>query len=248
MERHHGDSHIFPRHADQAKALLRSQGGLGSGLVFFTSPTCRITRLGSHHFRLLLLRRFQFHPPFDRAFLPVWPPTRCSWPSPRSLRTGWGGFALESVVVRDLDLHLPIAAEDGLPLFGGAQLAVDTALVSVLHCDGTARRGAAHNDGVVVSMAERRKERRHPELVGRRARSRLVVLAVEVGGRWSLATQHSRARARCEGLLLRRRAEQAWRLRCGALLCCTQQSVLWQTLSWSSQVLSEPTETPPHMR
>ena len=29
-------------------------------------------------------------PPFDCAFLPVWPPTRCSWPSPRCLRTGWG--------------------------------------------------------------------------------------------------------------------------------------------------------------
>ena len=59
VERHHRDSHIFPRLADPAKALLRSQGGPGSVLVFSTSPTCRITRLGSHHFRLLLLRRLQ---------------------------------------------------------------------------------------------------------------------------------------------------------------------------------------------
>ena len=29
-------------------------------------------------------------PPFDRAFLPVWPSTRYLWPSPRCLRTGWG--------------------------------------------------------------------------------------------------------------------------------------------------------------
>ena len=52
-----------------------------------------------------------------------------------------------------------------------------------------------------------------------------MVLVVEVGGRSSPATQHfisglARARARCEGLLLRRR-EQARRLRWGALLSCT---------------------------
>ena len=59
----------------------------------------------------------------------------------------------------------------GLLLFGGAQLVVDMTLVSALHCSGIARRGAAHNEGVAVSMAERRKERRYPELVGHRARS-----------------------------------------------------------------------------
>ena len=52
--------------------------------------------------------------------------------------------------------------------------------MSALHFDGTPRNGAAHNEGVAASMAERRKERRCPELVGRRARSRLVVLAIEV--------------------------------------------------------------------
>ena len=247
-ERHHRDS----------QTLLRSQGGPGSGLAFSTSPMCRITRLGSHHFRPLPLtvRSCRCGRPLDalghhRA--------ACARAGVLVRR----GFALESVVaricreaggrvsanvlLRDLDLHAPIAADgrrlevavDGMPLFGGAQLAVDTTLVSALHCDGTARRGAAHNEGVAISMAQRRKERRYPELVGRRARSRLVVLAVEVGGRWSPTTQHfisalARTRARCEGLLLRRRAEQAWRLRWGA---------------WSSQVLLEPTETlPPHMR
>ena len=209
---------------------------LVSQTLFSTSPTCRITRLGSHHFRPLPLtvRSCRCGRPLDalghhRA--------ACA----RAGVLGRRGFALESVgrvsanvLLRDLDLHAPIAADgrrlevavDGLPLFGGAQLAVDTTLVSALHCDGTARRGAAHNEGVAMSMAERREERRYPELVRRRARSRLVVLAVEVGGRWSPTTQHfisalARARARCEGLLLRRRAEQAWRLRWGALLSCT---------------------------
>ena len=74
-----------------------------------------------------------------------------------------GGRVSTNVLLRVLDLHAPIAADgrrlevavDGLPLFGGAQLAVDTTLVSALHCDGTARRGAAHNEGVAISMAER---------------------------------------------------------------------------------------------
>ena len=57
----------------------------GSGLV---SPhaTYRITRLDSHHFRLLLLHRLQFPLPFtvfSRCGRPFWPPPRC-------LRTGRG--------------------------------------------------------------------------------------------------------------------------------------------------------------
>ena len=92
---------------------------------------------------------------------------------------------------------------------------VDTTLVSALHCDGTARRGGAHNEGVATSMAECRKERISQNLYRCvLTRSRLVVLAVGVGGRWSYNDTHfinalARARARCEGLLLRRRAEQA---------------------------------------
>ena len=137
----------------------------------------------------------------------------------------------------------------------GAQLAVDTTMVSALHCNGTAKRGAAHNEGVAISMAERRKERRYPELVGRRARARLVVLAVEVGGRWTPTTQHfitalARARARCEGLLLRRRAEQAWRLRWGALLSWTAARAVADTfLELPGSVGADgDTTLPPHMR
>ena len=38
---------------------------------------------------------------------------------------------------------------DGLFSFGSVQLAVDTTLVSPLHCDGTTHRGVAHVNGVV---------------------------------------------------------------------------------------------------
>ena len=74
-------------------------------------------------------------------------------------------------------------AVDGWPLYGGAQLAVDATIVSTLHGYGTAIRGAAEVDGVALTAARRRKERRYLELVGPRARARLVVLGIEVAGR-----------------------------------------------------------------
>ena len=104
VERHHRDSHIFPRLADPAKALLRSQGGPGSSLAFSTSPTCRITRLGSHHFRLHWLRRLQLPLPLTVRSC------RCGRPldiyghhraaCARVGVLGRRGFALESVVAR----------------------------------------------------------------------------------------------------------------------------------------------------
>ena len=57
------------------------------------------------------------------------------------------------------------------------------------------------------------------------ARARLVVLALEVGGRWSpeatdFVSQLAKAKARSEPFLVRRRMEQAWRLRWTGLLAC----------------------------
>ena len=73
----------------------------------------------------------------------------------------------------------------GLPLFRGAQLAVDTTIVSVLKRDGSARTRCASVDGASLESARRRKEATHPELTGRNGRTKLVVLGCEVGGRWS---------------------------------------------------------------
>ena len=70
-----------------------------------------------------------------------------------------------NVMVRELDLRAPdvhdgrrleVVAE-GLPLFGGAQLALDTTLVSALHCDGSTRPHAADVDGVALSPRRRKK-------------------------------------------------------------------------------------------
>ena len=87
---------------------------------------------------------------------------------------GRRGFAVESAgaricreaggrvttnVMRDLDLRPAQTRDraDGLPLFGGVQLAVDTTLVSPLHCDGTPHRGADNVDGAILAVAQRRK-------------------------------------------------------------------------------------------
>ena len=80
-----------------------------------------------------------------------------------------GGRVTTNVAVRDLDLEIADRADarrvDGLPLFGGAQLAIDATIVSALRGDGSA--------GVALTAARRRKEHKYPELVGPRSRARL---------------------------------------------------------------------------
>ena len=129
-----------------------------------------------------------------------------------------GGRVSTNVLVRDLDLPVPVndtrrleVVVDGLPLFGGAQLAVDSTLVSALHCDGSARRGAGDRDGVALLAARRRKERTYSELVRPGHRARLVVIAGEVARRWSeeavsFLRHLAKARSRCEPAILQGRA------------------------------------------
>ena len=144
-----------------------------------------------------------------------------------------GARVTTNMMVRDLDLPMPRANDsrrleivaDGLPLFGGVQLAVDMTLVSPLHCDGTPHRGAAHVDGALLARARQRKETTYPELVGPRARARLVVLAGEIGGRWSEETRtfiglFAKAKSREVPRVLQKRVELSWWFRRGSLLAC----------------------------
>ena len=133
---------------------------------------------------------------------------------------------------------------DGLPLFGGSQLAVDTTLVCSLHSDGSPHRGAADTDGVVFPRARKRKELRYPELVGPGSRARLVVLALEVGGRWSPETrtfvaQLAKAKAR-------RGAPRPSRLgECGGVQSSrAHQGRPSQHVSWASGAHMGLTDTP----
>ena len=104
-----------------------------------------------------------------------------------------GAQVLENQFLRDMGLETEVRRPDdrrvelvvkGLPLFHGIPLALDATVVSPLHADGTARPHADTTAGVALEAAEDDKARRYPELV-HSARVRLVVLACEVGGRFS---------------------------------------------------------------
>ena len=230
----------MPRLASHEQALLRSQSGPMAGAPLMCVPTSPLVQFDS------VVQ--------DSLPAPLASPSSCvSWcRCGRQIdpfghhHAAWRGCAVESaaarvcreagarvttnVMLRDLDLFLPQGPDsrrlevvaDGLPLFDGAQLAVDTTLVSPLHCDGSVRPGALSTDGVALT---RRRQRAYPELVGPHRRARLVVLAGEVGGRWSEETrsfisQLAKAKSRAEPFVSRRRVEQAWRLRWGAMLSC----------------------------
>ena len=133
--------------------------------------------------------------------------------------------------VRDLDIAAPNAADtrrlevvaDGLPLFHGAQLAIDTTMVSPLSREGVPHARCAEVDGAALEAARRRKERRYPELVGEDGRARSVVLACEVGGRFSEECRHflrqlSKAKVRGEPPL--QRVRHAWLFRWGSMWAC----------------------------
>ena len=98
-----------------------------------------------------------------------------------------------NVMVRDLNTSIPTSDErqievvaSGLPVFGGQQLAIDITVRSVVKRDGAARASTDRRDGVTADRARDDKEPKYPELLG--SRCKLVVLAIELGGRFSTET------------------------------------------------------------
>ena len=100
-----------------------------------------------------------------------------------------GAVVAVHTLVRDLnvgsvpgdDRRIEVIA-NGLPLWGGMQLAVDTTLVSALCSTGAPRCYQNRAEGAALRQARRAKERTYPELLRPDSRCRLVVLALEVGG------------------------------------------------------------------
>ena len=139
-----------------------------------------------------------------------------------------------NVFVRDL--HLPVfnklderrleVVVDGLPLFRGALVAIDTTLVCPLTWEGVAKPRCATENGASLERARTRRERRCPELVGAEGRARLVVFLGEVGGRFSEEAAHflrSLASAKVRGMskLVKRRVHAALMRRWCSMLGCT---------------------------
>ena len=196
----------------QSRALLRSQGGQCAGKVLTVLPTSSLTTVPSAEFRVLVLRRLHLPLPFTSSRCRCGRPldslghhrAACSTcgvlrkrgrplekAAARVCREA-GARVAENVLLRAMNLN-GISAHDGreievvatgLPLFGGAQLAVDTTLVAPLSRDGRPHPRCATVDGAQLQVARVRKERKYHELLASR-RCRLVVLAFEVGGRWS---------------------------------------------------------------
>ena len=156
-----------------------------------------------------------------------------------------GARVSKNVFVRDMNVtvsptdtrKIEVVA-NGLPLYGGAQLAVDTTLVSPVRGDGRPRAGAQWRPAVAIRDAERSKTVRYHELTGEN-RCRLVVLAFEVGGRWSASAAvfvHNLAKVKAMSCpsLLRRSAEHLFFNRWTALLSCAAQS------AFAASLLEEP--------
>ncbi len=172
----------------ESQALLRSQSGPCGGKVFTVLPTSTLTTIPSAEMRVLLLRRLHLPIPLMARLCRCRRPldacghhrAACSTcgilhtrgkplekAAARVCREA-GARVAENVLLQSMNLP-GISGHDGrqievvancLPLFGGAQLAVDTTLVSPVRRDGTPQPRAAGVDGVQLLLARRRKERK----------------------------------------------------------------------------------------
>ena len=243
---------VWPRLSPTEQALMRSQSGPMAGLPFSCIPSSNLFVFTPEVFRVLLLRRFWLPlPPASRNCrcgrpLDVLGHHRaaCSRAGVLASRGSSlefaaaqvcreaGGRVSMNVFVRDLDL--PVAridsrrlevVVDGLLLFGGAQLAVDTTLVSPVSADGQPRRRCAAHDGAALEQARQAKVSTYPELSGAYGRARLVVLAAETDGRWSLeavnfVSQLAKAKARSVPRVLCNIVRHAYHHRWCSMLAC----------------------------
>ncbi|CAK0790564.1 unnamed protein product, partial [Prorocentrum cordatum] len=250
------------------RALLRSQSGPCAGRAFTALPTTGDFHIPPAEFRVLLLRRLRFDLPFAasacrcRGRLDARGDHRAACPRAGVLKKRSiplekaaaricreaGGRVAENQLLRDLNVD-GVDPRDGrkieviaigLPLWGGAQLAIDATLVSPVRTDGTAQPRAADEDGVQLAVARGRKEATYPELIGSR-RCRLVVLGLEVGGRWSEEA------LTFVWLLARTRARSApQRLRASARAAYLHRWTGWAAVAAQRAFAATLLELPPH--
>ena len=208
------------------RALMLSQAGTHASRALTAFPTAIEFRIENPLFRILLLRRLRLPLPHSadtcscRRPLDALGDHRAACAQAGVLRSRAvpleralaricreaGARVATNVPLSRMNLDAPIfdnrtieVLANGLPLFHGAQLAVDTTLVSPVGRDGTARVQAHLIPGAALTAAAQRKRRYvYPEL-RTAARCRLVIIALEIGGRWSDAS----ARARGDPVSLR---------------------------------------------
>ena len=170
-----------------------------------------------------------------------------------------GARVVPQQMMRDMDVA--VRASDGrqldvvaygLPVFGGVPLCGDATIVSPLGRQGRPKYGADTDDAVALQAAWRRKSRRYPELA-HGDRGRLVVLGVEVGGRWSteawqLLQKLANAKCRSAPTLLRRSAALSWHRRWSSAVSISVQAALASSLSQPSAMAAlAPDSSPPEL-
>ena len=143
-----------------------------------------------------------------------------------------------------MNIDVPVADDrrievvaNGLALWHGSQQAVDATIVSPVTRAGDARPGADVHPGRAVDSAARRKRRQtYPELE-RARRYRLVVVGVEVGGRfgaeaatWLRLLAGQRALEVPAPCALRAAARAAWVARWSGLLAVAAQRAIAASL------------------
>ena len=189
---------------------MRSHGELMASVPSTSFPVAHHGRFDSQPFRALLLRRLWRHFPSTartcRCGLPL-----NSRDHHRAASSAAGGTGTSGASQRRVRPHGFVARQvprgsvrrawtwpvrtrwtnavwivaDGLLLFQGAQLAVDTTLVLALRRDGGSSPRSCDPGGAALVTSRSWKERVYLELTGQLSRTRLVVLAGEVAGRWS---------------------------------------------------------------
>ena len=182
VHKQHQEEVVWLLLSSSQRASVRSQSGPLASVPFTSFPTCRVTRMESEPFRVLLLRRLRMPLPLSvrscvcgrRLDLFGHQQAACSRAGVLSRR----GFSVESaveqicreagarvstnVMIRDLDIagsntdarRLEVVAE-GLSIFGGVQLALDATLVSTHHGDGRPLRKSDMMDEVALQLARR---------------------------------------------------------------------------------------------
>ena len=244
-ESHHRSNVVVPSLSTTEMALLRSQSGCCAGRHLMLLPVSTESTYSGDRFLALLLRRLRLPLPVAaarcngntcRAALDVYGDHRaaCSRAGRLTKRGSpvermWarvcreGGARVQTnVFLRDLNLA-GVRADDGrrieviangLPLYHGAQLAIDATIVSPVRGDSLPTPQAAGEDGVALRRACRVKRRRYAILT-RSRRCRLLVAAVETGGRWReepyrFLVELARAKARSAPYILRTSLTNAW--------------------------------------
>ena len=119
-------------------------------------------------------------------------------------------------------------------LYQGLPLVCDASLVSPVKANGIPRPRAAHEPGIAIANIEDVKATTYPELVSS-TQCKFLVLAGEVGGRWSATTCQllrdlAAAKSQHAAPRLRKSAAFAWENRWWSMISVATQNALAATL------------------